>query len=85
MEYGVWSMEYAEGFKDAFDGSIEGSLYYAYHGEPDKDIASHAMMFCAVSGKIFSKLIDKEFASLDSLSSTQRDTPDVRTTKEKLE
>lgn len=77
------SMKGKDKGKDAFDGSIERSLYYAYHGDPDKDIASHAMMFCTMTGNIFSKMIEKEFASSELLPCIQRGTTDV--TKETLE
>jgi hypothetical protein len=69
--------------KFAFDGSIERSLYYAYHGDPDNDIASHTMMFCSMTGNIFSKMIEKQFATSESVICAGRDTPDV--TKQTLE
>jgi hypothetical protein len=52
-------------------------------GDPDKDIASHAMMFCSMTGNIFSKMIEKQFATSESVICAGRDTPDV--TKETLE
>ena len=62
---------------DAFDGSIERSLYYAYHGDPDKDIASHAMMFCSMTGNIFSKMIEKNFATSESVICAEREIQNV--------
>jgi hypothetical protein len=68
------SMKGKDKGKDAFDGSIERSLYYAYHGDSEKGIASHATMFCSMTGNIFSKLIEKDFATSEPVLCTDRAT-----------